>query len=184
MNHITENELNAYLDDMLEESERWRIEIHLAECLACRARFQELQLVFDNLAALPETELSRDLTPAILSHLPQRKTFFVRSRNLAAQWGVVLGVSLWSAMQFVKAIKLPSPQMLMKFVLLDMPILNLTTFHLPAIHLPKLGPPSVNLPASSLQFTSGKFTLLIASAVLLWVIGNLALLRHKPQSST
>ena len=184
MDHLSEYELNAYLDDMFEETERRQVETHLAGCLACRTRLEELQQVFDSLAALPEIELTRDLTPAVLSQLPRRTILFARSRSIAVQWGVVLGVSLWSAMQFVQAIKLPSPQILKQFLLIEIPVLSLATLQFPAVHLPPLELPSFNLPTFGLPCTYAQVTMVIVSTLLLWVIGNLALLRHKPQASS
>ena len=184
MKHLSEYQLNAYLDGMLESTERQEVEAHLGACPACQERYRDLQLVFESLAALPEASLSRDLTPAVLSQLPPRRLFLARSRSIAIQLGVVLGVSVWSAMQFVHAIRLPSFGALLKVLLLLFPEVSLQTLGLPALRLPPLELPALSPPTIGVQFTSGQAAVLILSAFLLGVVGNLTLLRRRAQASS
>jgi hypothetical protein len=194
MEHVPETLLNAYLDDVLKPTERKQVETHLAECSHCHDRLQELQLVFDSLAGLPEVKLERDLTPEVLDRLPLQPVPFARTRGIAVQWGVVLGVSLWSTMQVVGTIKLPSPQLLTKLILFELPVLSLSTLQIPTIHLPRLELPSLSLPAFSspgfslpafnLPFTSGQMAMVTFLALVLWAIGNFTLLRSRPHASS
>lgn len=184
MKHLSENELNTYLDDMLAETERQGLEAHLAACPACQERFRDLQLVFESLAALPQARLSRDLTPAVLSQLPPRRLLFARSRSIAIQLGAVLGVSVWSAMQLVQAVRLPSLDLLLRFLWVRLPEVSLQTLGLPAFRLPPLELPALSPPAIGVQFTSVEAAVVILSAFLLGVVGNLTLLRRRAQASS
>ena len=194
MEHLSETLLNAYLDDLLEETKRAQVDTHLAMCPQCQARLQDLQLVFDSLADLPEVELERDLTPEVIARLPHPPVRFARSRSIAVQWGVVLGASLWSAMLVVGNIKLPSLQEITKLIFFELPVLSQSSLQFPSISLPRLELPSFSLPAFSwpafslpaldLPFTSGQIAMGMLLALLLWAIGNLALLQSKPQGSS
>lgn len=183
MKHLSESALNAYLDGMLAGTERQQAAAHLGECPACQARLRDLQLVFESLAALPEARVSRDLTPGVLARLPRRSTLFTRARSVSIQLGVVLGVCLWSAMQVVHAVRLPSLETLLRFLWLRLPEVSLEPLAFPAIRLPRLGTPALGLPAIGLQFTSAQLMALLLSALLLGVVGNLTLLRRRTQAS-
>lgn len=183
MKHLSENLLNAYLDELLEESDRQQADAHLAECKQCHTRLQELQLVFSSLAALPEVSLARDLTPSILSRLPIRPSLFARPRTIALQWGFVLGVAIWSAMQIVSFIELPTAENLLRFAMIELPVFSLSAIQIPSLSLPQLEFASFNLPVIGLHFTAGQISLVAVSALLLWLVGNFTLLRRNPQGS-
>lgn len=62
MNHLTEEQLNEYLDN--ESSERAQIEAHLAECAECAARLTALKTLFAEIESLAELELTHPLREA------------------------------------------------------------------------------------------------------------------------
>jgi anti-sigma factor RsiW len=66
MTHLTEEQLNFYLDDELSAVERAAVEAHLAGCDACRAELASLQTLFTALDALQPEALAADLTSAVL----------------------------------------------------------------------------------------------------------------------
>ena len=176
MDHITKTQLNHYLDNQLGESELQKVALHLSQCPDCREQAEELKLVFTSLAELPETALARDLTPGILSRLPRNSTW---SRSLAMQWGIVLGVSIWSAMQTVGAIRFPTADSLKQFALIKIPVRSLTALQLPVFSLSQVELPSFNLPIPWVEASTGQLALVIVSALVLWVIGNFTLLRNE-----
>ena len=94
MNHISEFQLNEYLDHALPAEERSIVEPHIVSCDSCRARLDELLLVFNRLAELPDVQISHDLRPNILSRLPR-----IHNRLwtpfFAAQVGATLGIVIW-----------------------------------------------------------------------------------------
>lgn len=106
MDHIRDPQLNEYLDQTLPVDTRRAIAAHLASCADCRARMDELQLVFTRLADLPEVRLSHDLTSGILSRLPQKQSS-LWTPVFAAQVGAALGIIVWLSSKAVTLIKLP-----------------------------------------------------------------------------
>jgi hypothetical protein len=178
MRHVSESQLNAYLDDLLEEPDRRQVKNHLVECPECRLRYQELEVVFSNLSALPETKLTHDLTPVILSRLSQVRSLSVLSRTLAVQWGMVLGVSLWGAMQVVSSIKFPSLEVWMKLAFIELPAFSASLFQVPSLSVPELEIPQISLPRFDLQFSFHQIALVLACSSVLWLAGNYTLLRR------
>jgi len=190
--HLTEEQIHSYLDGLLEEPARRVAEAHLLACAECRRRADELQTLFAALDTLPDLPLSRDLTPVILAKLPseQGKIAFrpapARARSLAAQWGLVTGFALWLGMQLAAILELPA-------VLL--PSIPLPALRLPALPLdilpkqfPMLQIPVPQLPTLDFQtpsfffpLSSSHLALLLALTALLWVMGNAALLRSRPE---
>ncbi len=177
MDHITETQLNLYLDNQLDESGLQKVALHLSQCPDCRKKIDELRLVFTSLAELPDTAIARDLTPDILSRLPRKPTM---SRSLAMQWGIVLGVSIWSAMQAVGAIQFPSVNSLKQFAMIKIPVISLTALQFPIFSLPQMELPSFTLPTFSVGASTGQVALAVVSALVLWLVGNFILLRHGP----
>jgi hypothetical protein len=106
MNHLSDSQLNEYLDHALPVEAHSIVDAHLVSCDSCRARLDELVLVFNHLADLPEVRISHDLTPGILSRLP-----LIRNRVwapfFAAQVGAALGIIFWLSTKVVNLIKIP-----------------------------------------------------------------------------
>jgi anti-sigma factor RsiW len=63
--HLSDDVLNAWLDDVLPDVERATLEAHLAQCADCRRTADELAALKAALAALPQAEPPRSfrLTP-------------------------------------------------------------------------------------------------------------------------
>ncbi|GAB4275031.1 MAG: hypothetical protein Kow0080_23950 [Candidatus Promineifilaceae bacterium] len=70
MNHLTDEQLNEYLDDMLAEAEKTAVEAHLHQCESCRAQLQALQVVFAALNEVAAVVLPVDVETAVLQNLP------------------------------------------------------------------------------------------------------------------
>lgn len=70
MSHLSDEQLNLYLDQQLALSERGVVEAHLAACPRCQADLARLRSLFLALDALPAAPLPLDLTEAVLAQLP------------------------------------------------------------------------------------------------------------------
>ncbi len=105
MNHLSDFQLNEYLDDRMSAEERHALVEHLELCESCDTRFEEFKLVFDRLAGLPEARLSHDLVPGILSRLPRRDRLWTPA--FAVQFSLVTGVLLWLSSRAVRLFSLP-----------------------------------------------------------------------------
>ena len=106
MNHLSDSQLNEYLDGTLTENARRAVSAHLESCISCRTRLKEFQFVFDRLAELPEVRSSHDLTPGILMRLPQKRSR-LWTPLFAVQFGVVLGMLVWFSSEAARIITPP-----------------------------------------------------------------------------
>lgn len=177
MKHLTDSQLNEYLDHALGKSTRREADLHLQSCAVCRARLDELQNVFTALTGLPEARPARDLSTSILSRLPQKQPR-VWAPFFAAQVGAALGVFLWLSTQITKfipasfsAFRLPS------FTMPAFPFSNL--YSLFSILHPLFSIPTFNFPTFQLSIFNMIFIALSVST--LWVFGNAALLRNRQE---
>ncbi len=191
MSHLSEELINEYLDQMLDESTQQNVEIHLADCEQCTAQVYEFQTLFTALGELPELPLTRDLTQGILAQLPRRTqipnlwqqpAFLIQSLLTL----ILLAVSMpilddlaQQAMKWRKEIILPTLQIptlgetIAKFTPLLVWELD-SLFTLPEFTYTL--PPLPTIPISSdgnLMFT------LVFLVGILWIVGNFSLLRSK-----
>ena len=188
MKHLTDTQLNEYLDHALGETTRGKFDSHLQTCADCKTRLDELIILFTSLEALPEVKLRRDLSPSILARLsPQQPR--VRTPFFAAQVGAALGVLFWLSMQFTKFI--PTDFSVLRFPQFSIPTFPLPTPHslLPSLYSlfsnpyplltilhPSFSIPTFNLPAS--QLSTFQVAFVSIGALALWVIGNVTLLQN------
>ncbi|MBI3177658.1 MAG: hypothetical protein HYZ35_06680, partial [Chloroflexi bacterium] len=80
--HLTDAQLNEFLDGLADASTRR----HARTCTECRARLENLRVVFKALESLPDARLPQDLTASILARLPNRR--------LSAAWTWVFAAQL------------------------------------------------------------------------------------------
>ncbi len=201
MNHLSDSQLNEYLDHTLDASTRRVVESHVEICSDCRARLEELQMVFSDLRDLHEAKLLHDLTSSVMTSLPQKQPRTWTSL-FAAQLGAALGMLIWLSVQAAKWV-VPSlaefPFPILHFPLstprfaLPVSHFQLLTSHfpLPNLHSPFsiLHPPSSILyfPSSIFDLQLSKFptlqpfdTILVTVIVfVLWLVGNFSLLRNR-----
>ncbi len=91
--------LNEYVDGTLAARDRASVEVHLAECAACRTAVAELHALVAGAAALPKRiEPGRDLWATIDARIVQRATYNVqrafwrRALAAAAVLAIALGI--------------------------------------------------------------------------------------------
>lgn len=193
MKHLTEDQLNEYLDNLLDEQTLQSVEAHLFQCADCRNQMEALTQVFIDLDNLPEIPLPRDLTPAILAKLSQREPVRIWTRAFAAQWGLVVGTLVWLGTQLSPLVKI-SQVTLPKFLVIDFEALftRLLTIQFPILDFQlasiRYQLPQINfrLPNLSLltvfnlgfQPSATLIATLTISVFLLWGVGNVILLRR------
>ena len=170
--HLTEDQLNEYLDEST--TERVQIEAHLSSCDECAARLSMLQNVFAELDSLPKLELTRDLAapfnlrPSLPAQLPKFLTLTASLQAAVALAALIIAVPFVSAL--LPQIELPS------FTKLFFQIQSQWTVwldQLSTLALPTFQP--INLP--TLEMSSLLFTL--AGMSVLWILGNGLLLRNQ-----
>ncbi|MEM7113038.1 MAG: zf-HC2 domain-containing protein [Chloroflexota bacterium] len=104
MEHISNTQLNEYLDKALDAAQTQRVEAHLATCAACQAELAELQALFTELAALTEIAFAGDVAEAVVSELAQEtplSRWSIGILALQAAIGVGLMVVLWPSVQWL-----------------------------------------------------------------------------------
>jgi len=189
MKHLTESQLNEYLDNTLNASARLEVDLHLQSCADCRARLDELQSLFTALAGLPEARLARDFSSNILSRLPQKQPR-IWTPFFAAQVGAALGMFIWLSTQITKFI--PTDFSALRFPQFSIPTFPPSTPHFPlptlyslfsnpyslfTILRPPFSIPTFNLPA--FQLSTFQVAFVSIGALALWVTGNVTLLRNR-----
>jgi predicted anti-sigma-YlaC factor YlaD len=189
MNHLDDFTLNEFLDLALEEPSRAEAQSHLRTCADCRARLEELQLLFTELENVPEVHLDHDLTPGILARLPRKEPVHAPwTRAFAAQLGVAIGFVLWLGIQIVPQVSAPQVS------ISNIQPLNLQTLAARLlsvqIPIPEFRIPVFNyqiqifdfqLPAFHLQLSTTHAVALAVSTLLLWVVGNVILLKGRQE---
>ncbi len=191
MTHLTDSQLNEYLDQVLDALEKQECDLHLSSCSECRARLDQLQHLFASLDNLPERSLQRDLSASIVNRLPQKQSR-LWTPTFAAQVGVALGVFVWLSVQVTKLITpllvaLRLPQIAMPNFQFPIPVFQFPNFYslfsifislftIPKFRLPIIAIPTFRL--STFKLSPHEFAFIAIAICLLWLIGNLSLLRN------
>ena len=107
--------LNEYVDGTLAARDRASVEVHLAECAACRTAVAELRALVAGAAALPNRiEPGRDLWATIDARIVQRATYNVQRAfwrgALAAAAVLVIALGVYRLLQPATAHDRPAGQ--------------------------------------------------------------------------
>lgn len=178
MEHLTEAQLNEYLDNLLEATALARIQAHLADCADCRERLASLLTVFQTLEALPEELPAHDLTPSILKALPRGSSLPGWQLAFAIQAGVGLGLLLLLFPLLTGYITSMMVGLTGQFVVPEVKFPNHIDLHfsVPVFHLPHAFIPA--LPMLVTPTNLSVWLILGIAAGLLFVIGNFSLVFH------
>ena len=170
--HLTEEELNEYLDNEIQD--RAQIELHLSSCDKCAARLVVLQALFAEIESLPELELTQSIaarfapSPSLPAQLPRWLTLTATLQAALALIAIILAAPM--VMNVLPAIQTPSltdifVQVQSQWIAwLDI----LSTFQLPSV-------PRIPV----FKLSSLILTLILAGVSILWLIGNGLLLRRQ-----
>jgi len=84
-NHISTDQIQAYLDQGLDQTKHQEVENHLDQCPACREELSRLEIIFARLENLPALELEKDLSISVLAQLREETKL-----SLGITWTLVL----------------------------------------------------------------------------------------------
>jgi predicted anti-sigma-YlaC factor YlaD len=171
MNHLTETQLNEYLDKTLSTAKRRQVEAHLSGCAACRAELASLQTVFQALAALPEAAPARDLAPSIRKSLSGSQLALGWRLVLAVQAGLALGI-------FILFGRLASGLIRTDLDLRPAMQTGINLFGQVSLSLPKFDFRLPALPAIRLPIPVPAAVILLVVVLILFGLGNSRLLRN------
>lgn len=189
MNHLSDFQLNEYLDNILDPSARRTTEAHLIGCNECRSRLEELQSVLSTLKSLADVKLSHDISVNIASRLPPRREPAL-SPVFAVQLGAALGALLFITIELAQAVYIPPASTFQSLIpeagftirsfqlstlYARIRIINyFSLFHNTLFNLPQL--PTFQFPLSNFQ------TPVVALlTILLWFVGNAILLHEQSE---
>ncbi len=190
LNHPDEFRFHEYLDGELSSAAQTEVESHVAACAACSRTLAELQTLFEQVEGLPELELGIDLSPQIVARLERPALTLPAIRWVAVVqvlMAILLLAAAWPSFQLFTS-SWPEPSQLSAdwqvalaerigvlgeqwsviWEGVDLFVSSQAEALMagPGLMLPQLG-----------------LTLLAASALLVWLVGNGLLLRgirHKP----
>jgi hypothetical protein len=181
MEHLTEEQLNEYLDNSLEAAELARMGAHLSGCPDCRARLAALQSLFQVLAALPEATPGHELTSSVLKALPNGSSGLGWRLAFSMQAGLSIGFLLLFSPFLASRIAGIFPGLIAQLAVPEVKFPNPIEFHfgLPDVRLPYPPHPfSLALPVAVTHANFSIWLLLGIAAVLLFVVGNFSLIFH------
>src|SRR5688572_26919308 len=177
--HLTEEELNEYLDNEIQD--RQRVELHLSACQECAAILAALQALFTEIESLPELALTRNISEVPLWGVAA----FMGDRNLRTSLPrfLCLAATLQAALALL-AIFIAAP-FVIEFVspyLTNLPMPSLTAFTDVFVQIQSQWmswldmlsnfrlPAALPIPAIDLSSLAITFTLVVVS--MLWLVGN------------
>src|SRR5687768_13806345 len=89
MEHLTEQQLNDYLDGLLSNAEQTRLDAHLAVCAECRTELTAMRRVLVDLHALPAgVKPERDLLPGIHAAIGAQKVARLDDWRTRSLWSL------------------------------------------------------------------------------------------------
>lgn len=172
MTHLTDDQLNEYLDNSTLENSSIR---HLDTCKDCQFRLEELRSVFTAIESLPEIAMPRDLTTSIMVKLsPSWGGLSIRHAktwtwlSLAQAIGA-FAILAWLASSFtlppeIAAYQPPTLDTLLASVF---QLLSSFTFETPTFEFQ----------STTIDLQSRTILMFVISAIVLWFVGNGLLLR-------
>lgn len=170
--HLTDEQLNEYIDN--ETNEREQIELHLNSCNECSLRLSDLQTLFLELDSLPELQLTRDLSTRftaqrqLIQHPPRWLTLTVFAQATLAIFALIISIPFITT--YVPQIDTAS---LMTPLFEIQSLWNSTLDSLSTLQLPALP----ELPIPILEMSS--LLLILAGIFIVWIFGNGMLLRNQ-----
>ena len=202
MTHLTDEQLNEYLDAGTQVDMYTRTQVHLTPdtshltpltrhldtCPDCQTRLEELRSLFTAIESLPEVA-SPDLTSFVMAKLPAPSWGGMVSRRTrtwtwlsAAQALGALAILAWLASSFVLPPEIATYQPPTIDSLLVSMVSSLTAFTLDLSTFNEQISSFIFHP-SSLDLQSTTILTFVISAAILWLVGNGLLLRTPARDS-
>jgi len=179
--HLTDEQLNEYLDEAIPN--RARVEAHLEACADCAARLAALKTLFAEIESIPPTALTHDLAPAVMRRLNgPRSAAHPVPRWLSLTAGLQAAAALifaFIAGPFVIEAAAPIlpllPAASLNGVLLEAQAAWTAGLDL----LSQLEMPAMPQLPASMDISGFYVMLTLAGAAMFWLVGNGLLLRNQ-----
>lgn len=174
--------LQEYLDDVLADEDRERLELHLAQCDECTAKYASLQYLYSEMERLPDEPLAHDISARVIRSLALKedrkpRLYRVLTAQLAA--AIIVFIAIWPKISLELVNRYSLVQLLEPLrKLAELPaqgILFMREF-INWIHSQWIA--TLSMPAIDWPITGLPLALAVAGMILLWLLGNGFLLRH------
>jgi len=182
MNHHDEWTLQEYLDGVLADEDRERLELHLAQCDDCAADFASLKVLYSELERLPDEPLAHDISARVIRSLALKEDrkphlYLVLMAQLAV--AIIVLAAIWPRISLELVNRYSFAQLLEPLrKLAELPAQGIlfTREFLNWIHFQWIA--TLSMPAIDWPITGLPLALAVGGMTLLWLLGNGLLLRE------
>jgi len=182
MNHHDEWTLQEYLDGVLADEDRERLELHLAQCDDCAADFASLKFLYSELERLPDEPLAHDISARVIRSLALKEDrkphlYLVLMAQLAV--AIIVLAAIWPRISLELVNRYSFAQLLEPLrKLAELPAQGIlfTREFLNWIHFQWIA--TLSMPAIDWPITGLPLALAVGGMTLLWLLGNGLLLRE------
>jgi hypothetical protein len=181
--HHDEWSLQEYLDGVLAGDEREKLELHLAQCEDCAAKYASLKYLYSEMDRLPDEPLVHDISARVIRSLTlkeDKKPYLYPVLMAQLATAIIVFAALWPriSLEFGNSgyslVRLLEP--LRKFADLSAQGILLMREFLNWIHIHWIA--TLSMPAIDWPITGLSLGLVIGGMTLLWLLGNGLLLRQ------
>ena len=181
-NHPDEWSLQEYLDEVLADDDRERLELHLAQCDDCTAKYASMKYLYSEMERLPDKPLTHDISARVIRSIAlkeDRKPYL--SRVLIAQLvaAIIVFTAIWPRISLEIANRYSLVQLLeplQKFEDLSAQGILFVREFLNWVHTQWIA--TLSMPTIDWPITELPLTLAVGGMTLLWFLGNGLLLRE------
>jgi len=181
--HHDEWSLHEYLDGVLVGNEREKLELHLAQCEDCAAKYASLKYLYSEMERLPDEPLAHDISARVIRSLTPKEDrkpylYLVLMAQLAT--AIIVFTAIWPRISLelgssgYSLVRLLEP--LRKFADLSAQGILLMREFLNWIHIQWIA--TLSMPAIDWPITGLSLALVVGGMTLLWLLGNGLLLRQ------
>jgi len=180
--HHDEWSLQEYLDGVLTDEDRERLELHLAGCDDCAAQFASLKFLFLEMERLSDEPLTHDISVRVIRSLALKEDrkphlYLVLMAQLAV--AIIVFAAIWPRISLELVNRYSLSQLLEPLrKLAELPAQGIlfTREFLNWIHIQWIA--TLSMPAIDWPITGLPLALAVGGITLLWLLGNGLLLRQ------
>ncbi|MEA1977339.1 MAG: zf-HC2 domain-containing protein [Chloroflexota bacterium] len=174
--------LQAYLDDTLADEDRQRLELHLAQCNECTAKYASLKHLYSEMERLPDEPLAHDISARVIRSLALKEDrkphlYLVLMAQLAV--AIIVLAAIWPRISLELVNRYSLVQLLeplRNFVDLSAQGMLIVREFLNWIHIQGIA--TLSMPTIDWPITGLPLALAVVGMILLWLLGNGFLFRH------
>jgi hypothetical protein len=182
MNHHGEWALQEYLDDVLADEDRERLELHLAQCDDCAAKYASLKYLYSEMERLPDEPLTHDISARVIRSISlkeDRKPYLYRVLMAQLAVAIIVFIAIWPRISLELVNRYSLVQLLeplRKFEDLSAQGILFVREFLNWIHIQWIA--TLSMPAIDWPISGLPLALAVGGMTLLWLLGNGLLLRQ------